>query len=91
MATIPRPLPNNLKAFIAEVEQVVASSEDRRETIARLTPSFGVLAGRSDLVACGFSPAGGGEVRAICHLPCRRRLVVGHGHGGSAWRGDAGA
>jgi predicted metal-dependent enzyme (double-stranded beta helix superfamily)/predicted enzyme related to lactoylglutathione lyase len=43
MATIPRPLPNNLKAFIAEVEQVVASSEDRRETIARLTPSFGAL------------------------------------------------
>jgi predicted metal-dependent enzyme (double-stranded beta helix superfamily)/predicted enzyme related to lactoylglutathione lyase len=43
VATIPRPLPNNLKAFIAEVEQVVASSEDRRETIARLTPSFGAL------------------------------------------------
>jgi 3-mercaptopropionate dioxygenase len=43
MATIPRPLPNNLKAFIAEVEQVVASSEDRRDTIARLTPSFGAL------------------------------------------------
>ena len=43
MATIPRPLPNNLKAFIAEVEQVVASSEDRRETIARLTTSFGAL------------------------------------------------
>src|SRR5262245_9563916 len=43
MATIPRPLPNNLKAFIAEVEQVVAASEDRRDTIARLTPSFGAL------------------------------------------------
>jgi 3-mercaptopropionate dioxygenase len=43
MATIPRPLPNNLKGFIAEVEQVVASSKDRRETIARLTPSFGAL------------------------------------------------
>ena len=37
MANIPRPLPNILKAFIAEVEQVVANSEDRRDTIARLT------------------------------------------------------
>jgi predicted metal-dependent enzyme (double-stranded beta helix superfamily)/catechol 2,3-dioxygenase-like lactoylglutathione lyase family enzyme len=43
MATIPRPLPNNLKAFIAEIEQVVASSADRRDTIARLKPSFGAL------------------------------------------------
>jgi 3-mercaptopropionate dioxygenase len=43
MATIPRPLPNNLKAFIAEIEQVVATSDDRRETIARLTPSFAAL------------------------------------------------
>jgi 3-mercaptopropionate dioxygenase len=43
MATIPRPLPNNLKAFIAEVEQVVATSDDRRDTIARLRPSFAAL------------------------------------------------
>jgi predicted metal-dependent enzyme (double-stranded beta helix superfamily)/catechol 2,3-dioxygenase-like lactoylglutathione lyase family enzyme len=43
MAAIPRPLPNNLKAFITEVEQVVASSEDRRDTIARLFPSFAAL------------------------------------------------
>jgi 3-mercaptopropionate dioxygenase len=43
MATIPRPLANNLKAFIAEVEQVVAASEDRRDTIARLSPSFATL------------------------------------------------
>ena len=43
MANIPRPLPNILKAFIVEVEQVVANSEDRRDTIARLTPSFGAL------------------------------------------------
>jgi 3-mercaptopropionate dioxygenase len=43
MATIPRPLPNILKAFIAEVEQVVAISEDRRDTIARLRPSFAAL------------------------------------------------
>jgi predicted metal-dependent enzyme (double-stranded beta helix superfamily)/predicted enzyme related to lactoylglutathione lyase len=43
MATIQRPLPNNLKAFIAEIEQVVATSDDRRETIARLTPSFAAL------------------------------------------------
>jgi predicted metal-dependent enzyme (double-stranded beta helix superfamily) len=43
MATIPRPLANNLKAFIAEVEQVVAASEDRRDTIARLSPSFTTL------------------------------------------------
>ena len=45
MATIPRPLPNHLKAFIAEVEQVVATTEDRRDTIARLTPSFATLLG----------------------------------------------
>ena len=43
MAKVPRPLPNNLKAFIAEVEQVVATSDDRRDTIARLTPSFAAL------------------------------------------------
>ena len=43
MAAIPRPLPNHLKVFIAEVEQVLASTEDRRDTIARLTPSFGAL------------------------------------------------
>ena len=43
MATVPRPLPNNLKAFISEVEQVVATSEDRRDTMARLTPSFVAL------------------------------------------------
>jgi predicted metal-dependent enzyme (double-stranded beta helix superfamily)/predicted enzyme related to lactoylglutathione lyase len=43
MATVPRPLPNNLKSFIAEVEQVVATSEDRRDTIARLRPSFAAL------------------------------------------------
>jgi predicted metal-dependent enzyme (double-stranded beta helix superfamily)/predicted enzyme related to lactoylglutathione lyase len=43
MAAIPRPLPNNLKTFIAEVEQVVATSEDRRDTIARLKPSFVAL------------------------------------------------
>src|ERR671924_1009386 len=43
MAAIPRPLPNHLKVFIAEVEQVLASTEDRRDTIARLAPSFGAL------------------------------------------------
>lgn len=43
MATIPRPLSHNLKAFITEVEQVVATSEDRRDTIARLSPSFATL------------------------------------------------
>jgi predicted metal-dependent enzyme (double-stranded beta helix superfamily) len=43
MAAIPRPLPDNLKAFIAEVEQVVATSEDRHDTIARLSPSFATL------------------------------------------------
>jgi 3-mercaptopropionate dioxygenase len=43
MATVPRPLPNNLKAFISEVEQVVATSEERRDTIARLQPSFAAL------------------------------------------------
>src|SRR5262245_3458673 len=45
MAAIPRPLPNILKAFITEVEQVVATSEDRRDTITRLTPSFATLLG----------------------------------------------
>ena len=43
MATVPRPLPDNLKAFIAEVEQVVATSAERRDTIARLKPSFAAL------------------------------------------------
>jgi predicted metal-dependent enzyme (double-stranded beta helix superfamily)/predicted enzyme related to lactoylglutathione lyase len=43
MAAVPRPLPNNLKAFIAEVEQAVATTEDRRQTIARLTPGFAAL------------------------------------------------
>jgi predicted metal-dependent enzyme (double-stranded beta helix superfamily)/catechol 2,3-dioxygenase-like lactoylglutathione lyase family enzyme len=43
MATIPRPLPNNLKAFIAEIEQVMATTADRHETIARLLPSFAAL------------------------------------------------
>jgi 3-mercaptopropionate dioxygenase len=54
MATIPRPLPNNLKAFIAEVEQVVASTEDRRDTIARLTPSFGALLADSTWLHADF-------------------------------------
>jgi 3-mercaptopropionate dioxygenase len=43
MATIPRPLPNNLKTFIAEIEQVVATNEDRHDTINRLQPSFTTL------------------------------------------------
>jgi 3-mercaptopropionate dioxygenase len=43
MAHVPRPLPNILKAFIAEVEQVEATSEDRRHTIARLKTSFAAL------------------------------------------------
>jgi predicted metal-dependent enzyme (double-stranded beta helix superfamily)/predicted enzyme related to lactoylglutathione lyase len=45
MATIPRPLPHHLKAFIAEVEQVVATTEDRRDTIVQLTPGFATLLG----------------------------------------------
>jgi predicted metal-dependent enzyme (double-stranded beta helix superfamily)/predicted enzyme related to lactoylglutathione lyase len=36
-------LPECLKAFIAEVEQVVARSDDRRATIDQLTPSFATL------------------------------------------------
>jgi predicted metal-dependent enzyme (double-stranded beta helix superfamily)/predicted enzyme related to lactoylglutathione lyase len=43
MANIPRPLPPNLKSFIAEVEQVLADSDDRHETLARLQPSFAAL------------------------------------------------
>jgi 3-mercaptopropionate dioxygenase len=43
MATIPRPLPRTLKTFIAEIEQAVAKSDDRRDTIARLQPSFAAL------------------------------------------------
>jgi 3-mercaptopropionate dioxygenase len=45
MSTIPRPLPNILKTFIAEIGQVVATSEDRHDTIARLQPSFAALLG----------------------------------------------
>jgi predicted metal-dependent enzyme (double-stranded beta helix superfamily)/predicted enzyme related to lactoylglutathione lyase len=43
MATIPRPLPGIVKAFIAEVEQVVAKGDDRRDTMARLKPGFAAL------------------------------------------------
>ncbi len=43
MASIPRPLPHNLKTFIAEIEQVVATTEDRRDTTDRLLPSFAAL------------------------------------------------
>jgi 3-mercaptopropionate dioxygenase len=43
MATSPRPLPQILTAFIAEVERVVAKSDDRRDTIERLKPSFVTL------------------------------------------------
>lgn len=43
MATVPRPLPDILKTFIAEIEQVVATSADRHATIARLQPSFAAL------------------------------------------------
>jgi len=54
MATIPRPLPDVLKAFIAEVEQVVASSEDRRDTIARLKPGFATLLADSTWLHADF-------------------------------------
>jgi predicted metal-dependent enzyme (double-stranded beta helix superfamily)/predicted enzyme related to lactoylglutathione lyase len=54
MATIPRPLPVILKAFIVEVEQVVASSEDRRDTIARLKPGFAVLLADSTWLHADF-------------------------------------
>jgi 3-mercaptopropionate dioxygenase len=43
MATIPRPLPEILKTLIVEVEQVVATGDDRRDTLRRLQPSFAVL------------------------------------------------
>jgi 3-mercaptopropionate dioxygenase len=43
MATIPRPLPEILKTFIVEVEQVVATGDDRRDTLRRLQPSFATL------------------------------------------------
>jgi 3-mercaptopropionate dioxygenase len=54
MATIPRPLPDILKAFIAEIEQVVASSEDRHGTIARLTPGFATLLADSTWLHADF-------------------------------------
>jgi predicted metal-dependent enzyme (double-stranded beta helix superfamily)/predicted enzyme related to lactoylglutathione lyase len=54
MATIPRPLPNNLKAFIAEVKQVVATSEERGATIARLKPSFVALLADSTWLHADF-------------------------------------
>jgi 3-mercaptopropionate dioxygenase len=43
MASTPRPLPEILKTLIVEIEQVVATSDDRRDTLARLTPSFAAL------------------------------------------------
>jgi predicted metal-dependent enzyme (double-stranded beta helix superfamily)/predicted enzyme related to lactoylglutathione lyase len=43
MAAIPRPLPDTVKAFIAEVERVVAKGDDRRDTIEHLKPSFAAL------------------------------------------------
>jgi 3-mercaptopropionate dioxygenase len=45
MAVIPRPLPEIIKTFIAEVEQVVATGDDRRDTLRRLKPSFAILLG----------------------------------------------
>ncbi len=54
MATIPRPLPDILKAFIAEVEQVAASSEDRRDTIARLKPGLAALLADSTWLHADF-------------------------------------
>ena len=54
MAAIPRPLPNILKSFIAEVEQVVALSDDRRDTIARLKPSFAALLADSTWLHADF-------------------------------------
>jgi predicted metal-dependent enzyme (double-stranded beta helix superfamily) len=47
MATIPRPLPNQLK-------QVVATTEDRRDTIVRLTPSFATLLGDQSWLHADF-------------------------------------
>jgi predicted metal-dependent enzyme (double-stranded beta helix superfamily)/predicted enzyme related to lactoylglutathione lyase len=61
MATIPRPLPNILKAFIAEVEQVVATSEDRRDTIARLEPSFAALLADSTWLHADFRQSVAGK------------------------------
>jgi predicted metal-dependent enzyme (double-stranded beta helix superfamily)/predicted enzyme related to lactoylglutathione lyase len=43
MAGVPRPLPPIVEAFLAEVEQVAAKTEDRRECIERLKPSFAAL------------------------------------------------
>jgi len=54
MASIPRPLPDILKAFITEVEQVVASSEDRGDTIARLKPGFAELLTDSNWLHADF-------------------------------------
>jgi len=43
MASIPRPLPPIVERFVAEIEQVVAKSDDRHHTIERLKPSFEAL------------------------------------------------
>ena len=43
MASIPRPLPPTVERFVAEIEQVVAKSDDRHDTIDRLKPSFEAL------------------------------------------------
>jgi predicted metal-dependent enzyme (double-stranded beta helix superfamily)/predicted enzyme related to lactoylglutathione lyase len=43
MATAPRPLPQLITKFLHEVEHVVASTVDRRDTIEQLKPSFAML------------------------------------------------
>ncbi len=43
MATVPRPLPDIAKGFIAGVERIVAKDDDRRDTIEQLKPSFAAL------------------------------------------------
>jgi hypothetical protein len=43
MATATRPLPGVITDFVAEIEHVVATTDDRRHTIERLYRSFAAL------------------------------------------------
>lgn len=43
MATATRPLPTAVVDFVAEIERVVAATDNRQETIDRLYPSFATL------------------------------------------------
>jgi hypothetical protein len=61
MATATRPLPRVITDFVAEIARVVATTDDRRDTIGRLYPSFAALTDRKNKAS---------------FLPPRRRRVA---------------